>query len=582
MRVRRTRCPSLASTLRLAPLAVACIAGPTMLWAGNPAPVNQEAIDQGREIFERNWTYDAQAVPDANRFFASQADADREHFQGDLPTAFVGSLPGVRGDGLGPMHNATSCQDCHQAGGGAGVDRNVTLLTIDPRSDFLEQFRSRGQAGVGPDGKPIAIDAKWHQTTADQLRRLYPALIASSGQLLLDVVIHERSSRPFYDLIRKDLAEQIVRTSRPIWFGNPNTTPELIGDSPVLAGRVGGIDFYLSQRNSPPLHGLGLIDQVTFNTLNNVARSQSRRTNGKISGQVGLGKFGWRAQTSSLQQFVQGACAGELGLQLERTPQPIDAADPTYTSIGIDLDRTQVHQLTSYVRALPPPVRQTETVQTRLGKRLFAKIGCNQCHVENLPPARGLYSDLLLHDMGDLLQAPSPAATSPRTRQQASSIRVSLPRFAASSTPSLPRGLPAIASSISGYYGSGGSPRAYPMARPDVPKFPRGKLPGEVAQQSPLLWDVLQREWRTPPLWGLADSAPYLHDGRAATIDAAIRWHGGEASDSVAEYRSLEEDQRAAVEAFLGSLRAPEPAKPAVDADRDAQLLAAALAALDD
>ena len=29
-------------------------------------------------------------------------------------------------------------------------------------------------------------------------------------------------------------------------------------------------------------------------------------------------------------------------------------------------------------------------------------------------------------------------------------------------------------------------------------------------------------EWRTPPLWGVADSAPYLHDGRAATLEAAI------------------------------------------------------------
>ena len=29
-------------------------------------------------------------------------------------------------------------------------------------------------------------------------------------------------------------------------------------------------------------------------------------------------------------------------------------------------------------------------------------------------------------------------------------------------------------------------------------------------------------EWRTAPLWGVADSAPYLHDGRAATLEEAI------------------------------------------------------------
>ena len=37
-------------------------------------------------------------------------------------------------------------------------------------------------------------------------------------------------------------------------------------------------------------------------------------------------------------------------------------------------------------------------------------------------------------------------------------------------------------------------------------------------------------EWRTPPLWGVANSGPYLHDGRAETLDEAIRLHGGEAA----------------------------------------------------
>jgi hypothetical protein len=39
----------------------------------------------------------------------------------------------------------------------------------------------------------------------------------------------------------------------------------------------------------------------------------------------------------------------------------------------------------------------------------------------------------------------------------------------------------------------------------------------------------LAQEWRTPPLWGLSDSAPYLHDGRAETVLEAIAQHGGEA-----------------------------------------------------
>ena len=39
-------------------------------------------------------------------------------------------------------------------------------------------------------------------------------------------------------------------------------------------------------------------------------------------------------------------------------------------------------------------------------------------------------------------------------------------------------------------------------------------------------------EWRTPPLWGLRDSAPYLHDGRATSVEEAILVHGGEGSAS--------------------------------------------------
>ena len=37
-------------------------------------------------------------------------------------------------------------------------------------------------------------------------------------------------------------------------------------------------------------------------------------------------------------------------------------------------------------------------------------------------------------------------------------------------------------------------------------------------------------EIRTPALWGLRFRRPLLHDGSAATIDDAIRRHGGEAA----------------------------------------------------
>ena len=66
------------------------------------------------------------------------------------------------------------------------------------------------------------------------------------------------------------------------------------------------------------------------------------------------------------------------------------------------------------------------------------------------------------------------------------------------------------------------------------------------------------REWRTPPLWGVRDSGPYLHDGRAETLEQAIAFHGGEATNSAKQFFMLKPDERAQVITFLKSLVAPE------------------------
>ncbi len=58
----------------------------------------------------------------------------------------------------------------------------------------------------------------------------------------------------------------------------------------------------------------------------------------------------------------------------------------------------------------------------------------------------------------------------------------------------------------------------------------------------------------TRPLWGLAETAPYLHDGRAPTVNEAIILHGGEATAARDAYLALDEDGRASVRVFLASL----------------------------
>lgn len=66
-----------------------------------------------------------------------------------------------------------------------------------------------------------------------------------------------------------------------------------------------------------------------------------------------------------------------------------------------------------------------------------------------------------------------------------------------------------------------------------------------------------RRAWITPPLWGVASRGPFLHDGRAQTVLAAILAHDGEA---LASRRALEARSEGPTDllAFLQSLdRAP-------------------------
>jgi CxxC motif-containing protein (DUF1111 family) len=61
-------------------------------------------------------------------------------------------------------------------------------------------------------------------------------------------------------------------------------------------------------------------------------------------------------------------------------------------------------------------------------------------------------------------------------------------------------------------------------------------------------------EFRTPPLWGIGLTGPYMHDGLSTTIDDAIRAHDGEATSARTAYAALTDTERARILAFLESL----------------------------
>lgn len=57
--------------------------------------------------------------------------------------------------------------------------------------------------------------------------------------------------------------------------------------------------------------------------------------------------------------------------------------------------------------------------------------------------------------------------------------------------------------------------------------------------------------YRTPPLRGLRDTAPYFHDGRSPDVEHAVRRHDGEALAVREAFEALTAEERAALLAFL-------------------------------
>lgn len=91
-----------------------------------------------------------------------------------------------------------------------------------------------------------------------------------------------------------------------------------------------------------------------------------------------------------------------------------------------------------------------------------------------------------------------------------------------------------------------------------------------LAQQSPAQRDdegtpIDNLEWLTTKLWGVADNGPWLHDGRARTLEEAILMHDGEngnanQGEAIAEvnaFQALTNSQKASLIDFLESLSVP-------------------------
>ena len=332
-------------------------------------------------------------------------------------------------DGLGPIFNDVSCVACHSAGGIGGASRNTVTRFGRTVNGVFDPMESQGGSLL-------------------QARAINPAV--------REVVPREAN---------------------------------------VVAQRV-----------TTPLFGAGLIEAISDNDIVlGMLRLKPFGITGRVSvvhdvasGKYRIGRFGWKAQQATLLSFSGDAYLNEMGItnrlfptenapngntallaRFDLAPDIEDHTDPADGKADID-------RLADFMRLLAPPPRQPVTGNAIAGERLFASLDCAVCHTPSMRTEKnlvaalsektvGLFSDLLLHDMGALGDG--------------------------------------IAQGTAGV-----------------------------------------REMRTAPLWGLRVRPTLLHDGRANSIDAAIRGHDGEAKNSRDRYTASNAAERQALLDFLNTL----------------------------
>ena len=203
------------------------------------------------------------------------------------------------------------------------------------------------------------------------------------------------------------------RAGRSVVLHRFGTDPEYQTWRAKVPGRRGAVRVEISERNPTPLFGAGLIDAIPDEAIEAAARRRPAGASG-VRGRVArlkegrVGRFGWKAQTETLEEFVLSAAASEVGLEVPGHHQAGDPRLPGIGAAGLDMDRDECAALVAYVRALPAPVEHVpadakEAARIEAGGATFAAIGCAACHLPKLGDVEGIYSDLLLHDMGPKL-----------------------------------------------------------------------------------------------------------------------------------------------------------------------------------
>lgn len=262
----------------------------------------------------------------------------------------------------------------------------------------------------------------------------------------------------------------------------------------------------VARRQTTPLFGLGLVEAIPEDViLSGVREGKPDGVKGKahmvtdiVSGQRMVGRFGWKAQQATLLAFSGDAYVNEMGITNRFFPTE-------------NAPNGKADVLAAFDLVADPE----DTIDPVTGK---SDIDHSADFMRLLAPLRPL--------------PPSASASAGRAVFQSTGCAVC-------HTPRMFTGTNDI-----------GALNQKPVdLYSDLLLHDVGALGDGIVQG-----DAGPRDMRTAPLWGTRVSAPYLHDGRAPTVDAAIRFHGGEAEASRNRYLKLSVQQRQQLLDFINTL----------------------------
>jgi CxxC motif-containing protein (DUF1111 family) len=296
-------------------------------------------------------------------------------------------------DGLGPLFNARSCSGCHFKDGRGRPP--------EPGSQ-QPGLLVRVSRGVRADGSPIPVDGY-----GDQIQDLANPGVESEATVV----------------IRHETAHGRFASGESYSLERPSYELTKLGYGPLPA------PFALSPRVAPALIGLGLLEAIPEASLEALADPSDADGDG-ISGRINrvpdastgaraAGRFGWKAEKPSVLTQTAGAFLGDMGLTTSLFPRENHATLPGISASSggePEVPDDILRAVALYARTLGVPARRdVDEPEVMRGAELFESARCSACHVpsfetgkvSDLPELGGQriqpFTDLLLHDMGELL-----------------------------------------------------------------------------------------------------------------------------------------------------------------------------------